>query len=348
LYGTRPEAIKMAPVIAGLRQQGFDVCVVNSGQHDHLMPTIMDLFDITVDETLNVLSPGQTLGTLTERLLQAVSERLAAARPEFLIVQGDTTTAFAGALAAFYRRIPVAHVEAGLRTFVLDSPFPEEALRRMISAIATWNFCPSEQAATVLRHERVPGQIVVTGNPVVDALHTIREAVVPLAPPSRRRVVATIHRRENFPYLEAIFTGLAQVAELPGVEVVLPVHANPVIQAGVERWLTGSRVKIVAPFDYLPWIQFLESASLVITDSGGLQEEAPVLGIPLLVARESTERSEVIDQGYGYLVGTSTQSLVDHATRALAGTLPFKQGSPYGDGTASQHISAILSRAVHG
>ncbi len=345
LYGTRPEAIKMAPVIERLRQAEFKITVVNSGQHDRLMPTIMGLFHINIDQTLQVLSPGQSLSTLTERLLHSVSEHLAQDRPDFLVVQGDTTTAFAGALAAFYQHVPVAHVEAGLRTFELDSPFPEEASRRMISAIATWNFCPSRGSAAILRRERVPGQIDITGNPIVDALIRIRKSLDPVSPSERQRVVATIHRRENFAHLGDIFTALRRLAESPNVEVILPIHANPNIQQAADKWLTGSRVQTIAPMDYLPWMQFLQSASLIITDSGGLQEEAPVLGIPLLVARESTERPEVIDQGYGYLVGTTTARIYARAQDALAGKLSFKKGSPYGKGKAGIRIADILREA---
>jgi len=345
LYGTRPESIKMAPVIERLRQADFQMTVVNSGQHDRLMPTIMELYHINVDQTLEVLFPGQSLSTLTERLLHAVSDELARTHPDFLVVQGDTTTAFVGALAAFYQHVPVAHVEAGLRTFELNSPFPEEASRRMISAIATWNFCPSAEAATILRRERVPGQINITGNPIVDALIRIRKSVDPASPSGSKRVVATIHRRENFDHLGEIFTALALLAESPGVEVILPIHANPHVQDAADKWLRGSQVNTVAPMDYVPWIRFLQTASLIITDSGGLQEEAPVLGIPLLVARESTERPEVINQGYGYLVGTSTARIYAQAQDALAGKLVFKQGSPYGKGQTGKRIAAILRKS---
>jgi len=305
------------------------------------------LFHSRIDHTLEVLSPGQSLSALTERLLHAVSERLVQGRPDFVVVQGDTATAFAGALAAFYLHVPVAHVEAGLRTFELDSPFPEEASRRTISALATWNFCPSPSAAAILRRERAPGQINITGNPIVDALIRIRKSLDSVSPPERQRVVATIHRRENFAYLEDIFTALTLLAVLANLEVIVAIHANPNIPQAADKWLKGTPVRTIAPMDYLPWIQFLQSASLIITDSGGLQEEAPVLGIPLLVARESTEPPEVISQGYGYLVGTSTARIYARAKDALEGKRTFKKGSPYGKGQAAIRIAVILKKAFN-
>ncbi len=343
VYGTRPEAIKLAPLISSLKDEGVQVTVINSGQHDSLMPDVMSLFSVEDNYDLKALRPRQQLGDLFGRLVKDLTLTYGSAHPNMVVVQGDTMTATAGALTAFYLGIPVAHVEAGLRTYRLDSPFPEEANRRVIGSIAKWNFAPSEQARRNLISEHAPGDIFMTGNTVVDALHIISSKVEGARCSEPKRVVATIHRRENFPYLEGIFRGLARVAE-SGAEVILPVHANPVVQKAARRWLSASSVQMIEPMDYLPWVGLLKTAHLIITDSGGLQEEAPVLGIPLLIVRQDTERPEVVDEGYGYLVGVREDDIFAMAMGALSGTMPFRQGSPYGDGTASRQIVAILTQ----
>lgn len=342
IYGTRPESIKLAPVIHALRDFGVTVTVINTGQHQALMPEVMSLFNVCDDYQLEILRPRQSLGALMAHMISRVSRVLTHVRPDHIVVQGDTMTAVASALAAFYLGIPVSHVEAGLRTQQLDSPFPEEANRRVIASIAAMNFAPSVRAVRNLRDEHVLGEIFLTGNPVVDALYAIADRADGTRASTGKRVVATIHRRENFPYLEGIFKAFVRIAE-EGVEVLLPVHANPIVADAAHAWLARSAVRLIEPVDYLPWIGLLKTADLVITDSGGLQEEAPVLGIPILIARQTTERPEVVDGGYGYLVGVDEEHIFNMALRALNGELPFRQGSPYGDGRTSLQIASILT-----
>lgn len=295
-----------------------------------------------MDVELKVLQPNQGLGGMAGRLLSQLSTVLGSLAIDCVVVQGDTMTAMAGALASYYLRIPIAHVEAGLRTYCMDSPFPEEANRRIISSVSTWNFAPSATAAENLMAERVPGKIFVTGNTVVDALQVIANESSNNRQPDRpKRVIATIHRRENFSHLPSIFKALTRIADA-GYEVFFPVHKNPAIKEAAALWLDGSKVTLIEPMDYLPWIGLLKTGHLIISDSGGLQEEAPVLGIPLLVARQETERPEVIDGGYGYLVGVNENDIVEMALDALSGRLIFRQGSPYGDGLASENIALVL------
>lgn len=340
IYGTRPEAIKLAPVVRALRQHGISTTVINTGQHDSLMPEIMSLFSVTPDYNLKVMRPKQPLGRLLGRTVSELTHLLSAIRPDNVIVQGDTMTALAGALAGFYLGYPIAHVEAGLRTHQQDSPFPEEVNRQIIATMATWNFAPSHHAVRNLLAENIPGKVFLTGNTIVDALSTISKLVTgSLA--QTKRVVVTVHRRENFSYLEGIFKALTRIAA-SGAEVIIPVHANPVVRQAARLWLANSSVQQIRPMDYLPWVGLLKSAHLIITDSGGLQEEAPVLGIPLLIVRQTTERPEVVDGGYGYLAGVQEDAIVTMALDALAGRMSFRQGSPYGDGTASHHIVKIL------
>lgn len=346
VYGTRPEAIKLAPVARELRARDQDVILINTGQHDSLMPTVMQHFGLAPAVHLKILTLGQSLPTLAASLLTRLDQLFGELNPDCVIVQGDTSSAMAAALAAYYRRLPLAHVEAGLRTYQLYSPFPEEMNRRLISSLATWNFCPSDQAAVNLRAEQVPGQVYVTGNTVVDALETVRRSapLLPLTHPCR--VLATVHRRENFPNLGSIFRAFKEIAERTDVEFLIPVHANPVVKAAADEWLSGSNVRLIEPVDYVPWVGLLSSATLLITDSGGLQEEAPVLGVPLLIVRDVTERPEIVEGGFGYLVGTETARIVAFATRALNGELTFASGSPYGDGHASTMIGEILTRSL--
>ncbi len=350
VFGTRPEAIKMAPIVRCLRAApGLETILINTGQHDHLMPTLLAHFELAPRYNLGVMRNGQDLNDLSAELITRVSEILRAEKPRVVLVQGDTSTAACTAMASFYLQIPIGHVEAGLRTYSMDSPFPEEFHRRLISSVSTWHFAPSTLSAKNLEREGVGGQIFVTGNPGVDALFHVRNQL-----PGREkadgvhRVVATVHRRENHRHLGEIFEALKLLASRPDVEVVLPVHANPVVQEAVAHRLEGSKVRVIAPPDYLPWLILLQSAQLVITDSGGVQEEAPLLGVPLLVIRDVTERQELIDGNYGALVGTDSPSIVEQAIQVLEGRKSFVQGTPYGDGHAADRIVNALIAAVGG
>lgn len=344
VFGTRPEAIKLAPVAYELKQRGFASSLVNTGQHDELLPTILEWFNVTVDEDLDTLTEGQSLSQLTAKMIGRLDSVLERRLPSVVVVQGDTVSSVVGALCAFYRGVPVAHVEAGLRTYDSSAPFPEEVLRRIVSLIATWNFTPSRRAAENLVSEHVTGKIRVTGNTVVDALITIRKHALPVDKPSGlRRVVVTVHRRENHRHLTDILGAIRLLSEDPQLEVFLSVHPNPMVQSSVTRVLFGSRVNLLRPLDYLPWIGLLQSADLIVTDSGGLQEEAPVLGVPLVVVRSETERPEIIEQGYGVLVGHNPEHIVAASRRLLTMEGRGRVGYPYGDGTAASQIVKYLA-----
>ncbi len=348
IFGTRPEAIKLAPVAQALATDSrLTPLLINTGQHDSLMPTIMEWFGVTIDQRLSLLVSGQPLGILGGKLLHRLTEVLADERPAMVIVQGDTLSAQMGALAAFYQQIPVAHVEAGLRTYNRLSPYPEEVARRMVSIVAALHFAPTDSAADNLRHEGVEGQIVVTGNPVVDALQYIRQITGGRNSPhpsERFRIVATIHRRENHAYLADIFGALVDLARRPGVDVILPLHANPAVTQAAQTIFRDSPVQVIAPMDYVPWIQFLTTADLLISDSGGIQEEAPVLGIPLLVTRDVTERPEVLQTGHAVLVGHNRRTIVEAADHVITGRHRFSATqSPFGDGHAAARIAGAVA-----
>lgn len=351
VFGTRPEAIKLAPVAHALdMNSNIQTTMINTGQHDSLMPSIMDEFGVTIDRHLHVLEPGQSLGILGAKLLGMLTEALKALAPDLVIVQGDTLTAQMGAMAAFYLGIPIGHVEAGLRTYDTMSPFPEESSRRIIGLMATLHFAATHGAADNLRRERVSGLIEVTGNPVVDALTRIMNQI---STPERKqdgfRILATIHRRENHSHLDEIFGALADLAGDAGTEVLIPVHANPMVRAAADRILVPSRVKILDPFDYMQWLGLMQTADLLVSDSGGIQEEAPVLGIPLLIARDTTERPEVVESGHALMVGHDRSKITSMARAARAGTLRFSpKGSPFGSGDAGLKIARAVARFLSG
>jgi UDP-N-acetylglucosamine 2-epimerase (non-hydrolysing) len=358
VFGTRPEAIKLAPVIAAARRDSrfrVDVCV--TGQHRQMLDQVLAAFRIRPDADLNLMQPGQTLADLTARTLVAVDGWLATARPDFVLLQGDTTTVLAAALAAFYRNVPVGHVEAGLRTGNLRSPFPEEANRVLATRLAALHFAPTEATAANLLREGVPDKrVFVTGNTVIDALlHVVREVEadppsipglpVNALPEGQRFVLITGHRRENFgDGFERICRALAALAErFPDVAFVFPVHLNPNVRDPVDRILRGrSNVYLTEPQGYREFIDLFRRCAFVITDSGGLQEEAPTLGKPVLVMRDTTERPEGVAVGavrlvgadYDGIVGAASELLVDPAAiAAMSG-----KANPYGDGNASTKI----------
>jgi UDP-N-acetylglucosamine 2-epimerase (non-hydrolysing) len=366
IFGTRPEAIKLAPVIEALaasRTLAPRVCV--TGQHRQMLDQMLALFGITPHHDLAIMRPDQDLFDLTARALTSLRPVLDAERPAAVLVQGDTTTAMAAALAAFYRQIPVGHVEAGLRTGHAYDPFPEEMNRRLTSHLATWHYAPTARAAANLGREGVPAdRILVTGNTIVDALHAIvarltrdPKAAAPALPPGqlagRRLVLVTGHRRESFGAgLRNICTALRELAAAhPDVLIVYPVHLNPAVQRPVHEILGGQpNVVLTAPLDYLPFVDLMRRAHLILTDSGGLQEEAPSLGVPVLVMRETTERPEAVDAGTAMLVGTQPDTIVAAATRLLtdpaahAGMRAAR--NPFGDGAAAARIAAHLESVL--
>jgi UDP-N-acetylglucosamine 2-epimerase (non-hydrolysing) len=358
--GTRPEAIKLAPVVAELRRAraDWDTLLVATAQHRQLLDQALEPFGLRPDLDLDLMVPGQSLPDLTARVLAAMSTALAALRPALLVVQGDTTTVFGSALAAFFLGIPVAHVEAGLRTPDIRRPFPEEANRRLTSVLTRVHFAPTASACDRLLAEGVPrDRIAVTGNTVVDAVLRIRRSSESTDPPGdgRRRILLTSHRRENWgPRLHNICTAVRRLVEtFDDIEVVYPVHLNPEVQHVVEQRL-GSvpRVRLLPPLDYGTLLAELAQATLVLTDSGGIQEEAPSLGKPVLVLRETTERPEACLAGVARVVGTDVDAVVRETSRLLsdpqayASMVPWR--NPFGDGRASSRIVRALERWAAG
>ena len=367
IFGTRPEAIKMAPLVLALRDEpGLQSSVCVTGQHREMLAQVMQLFDLRADHELDVMRPDQTLNGLYARLVAGVDQVLETVRPDCVLVHGDTTTATACAMAAFHRRIPVGHVEAGLRSGDLQSPFPEEMNRRFVDSVATWLFAPTATSRDALQAERVAGRIWVTGNTVIDALATTVARLRTdgamartLAQrhgwldPRRRLVLVTGHRRENFgDGFRNICAALRTLAERADVQIVYPVHLNPNVRNVVTTELSSlGNVHLIAPLDYLDFVWFMQRAHLILTDSGGVQEEAPHLGKPVLVMRDVTERPEAVAAGTVRLVGTSRERIVAEAVRLLdddALHASFsRHGNPYGDGHACRRIvDALCERPV--
>ncbi|WP_018176943.1 non-hydrolyzing UDP-N-acetylglucosamine 2-epimerase [Thioalkalivibrio sp. AKL8] len=359
VFGTRPEAIKMASVVQRLQEVPDVVarlCV--TGQHKEMLRQVLDLFGLRPDYDLAVMRPGQDLAGITSSVLTGVQQILAREQPDWVLVHGDTTTAFAAALAAYYQQIPVGHVEAGLRTGDPYSPWPEEMNRRLVGGLARLHFAPTEGAQVHLLREGVSsGQIRVTGNTVVDALLEVVERLrtnpswseqqlssLDFLDPSRRLIVVTGHRRESFGAgFERLCEALRLLGQRDDVQVVYPVHLNPNVLGPVTEALGGqANVHLVEPMDYLPFVALLDRSYLVITDSGGIQEEAPSLGKPVLVTRETTERPEAVEAGTVRLVGTDTQRIVEEATRLLDDVDAYEAmayaHNPYGDGKAAERI----------
>lgn len=364
-FGTRPEAIKMAPVVRALRERGDVTPIVAvTAQHREMLDQVLDLFGITPEEDLNVMQPGQTLPGLTARIVEGMSEIIARRKPDVVLVHGDTTTTLATSLAAFYNRVRIGHVEAGLRTGDLYSPWPEEANRRLTAPLATWHFSPTGTSRANLLAEGIPEKdIYVTGNTVIDALlqvdarfesDTALESEMahrfPWLQPSRRLILVTGHRRENFgDGFERICRALARIAQREDVQIVYPVHLNPNVREPVHRHLSGlSNVHLIEPQEYLPFVYLMRRSYLILTDSGGVQEEAPSLGKPVLVMRDTTERPEAVEAGTVRLVGTNDDVIVGELTSLLDDSALYARMSeahnPYGDGNASLRIvEAIMA-----
>jgi len=363
VFGTRPEAIKMAPLVTALKQQpSLQTIVAVTAQHRQMLDQVLDLFAITPDEDLNVMQPGQTLSGLTSRIVQGMEQVIAKHAPDIVLVHGDTTTTFATSLAAFYQRTAVGHVEAGLRTGNLLSPWPEEANRKLTGVLANLHFAPTEQSAQNLRDENVDqARIHVTGNTVIDALLAVVAKIqqtpalekelaarFPFLDASKRLILVTGHRRENFgDGFEQICHALKAIADRGDTQVVYPVHLNPNVQEPVRRILADQpAVHLIDPLEYLPFVFLMSRCHLIITDSGGVQEEAPSLGKPVLVMRDTTERPEAINAGTVKLVGTRTGNIIEQANLLLDDPSAYAQmafaNNPYGDGSAARRIAALL------
>jgi len=363
IFGTRPEVIKLAPVVRALEAApGLRPVTIWSGQHQDLARTMLDHFGLASDHALEVMTPGQTPASVLGRVIDAVTPVLEAERPAMVLVQGDTTTTLAGALAASYLRIPVGHVEAGLRTADLFSPFPEEMQRRMVTRVASLHLASTERNVRVLRDEGVdPSTIHLTGNPVIDALLWTRDHAHPseatrallTATEGTRRIVLTTHRRESFGGpLEANLRVLAGfVSEHDDVSLVFPVHPNPAVRRAAESIFgAGGRVHLTEPMNYPDFVALLDAAWLVVSDSGGVQEEVPSLGKPLLVLRETTERPEAVEAGLARLVGNDPEGLTRELREAHAGSAwadaVKATSNPFGDGRAAERIVTAVEGAL--
>lgn len=360
IFGTRPEAIKMAPVIKALEaNQEIKSLVCVTAQHREMLDQVLSLFEIRPDYDLNIMKSGQSLTQASSRMLLALEPILEDCKPDLVLVHGDTSTTLCGAQAAFYQQIPIGHVESGLRTYNIYSPWPEEANRQLTSIITKLHFAPTKTAAQHLYDEHNnPEFIFVTGNTVVDALLDVKEKLendtslrAKLQQQfseldfTKRRVLITGHRRENFGTgFESICQAIQELAQKhPDYEFVYPVHLNPNVKEPVNRLLKDlSNVKLIEPQDYLPFVYLMSTSHIILTDSGGIQEEAPSLGIPVLVMRETTERQEAVEAGTVKLVGTHAPTIVAEVSNLIENEAIYLKMSqahnPYGDGQASQHI----------
>lgn len=363
VFGTRPEAIKMAPVVKALAEDpSFDAKVCVTAQHRQMLDQVLELFAIQPDFDLDLMKADQTLGDITGNVLHGMEGIFAQWQPDMVLVHGDTTTTLAAALSSYYAKVPVGHVEAGLRTGDKYSPWPEEMNRHLAGALADVHFSPTEKARENLLHEGIaPESIHVTGNTVIDALLTVEERIrsdadlrgrlerhFPFLDPQKYLVLVTGHRRENFGSgFENICQAIATLARRDDVQVVYPVHLNPHVQEPVRRILSDlSNVFLLKPQDYLSFVYLMHRYTLVLTDSGGIQEEAPSLGKPVLVMRDTTERPEALEAGTALLVGTDRARIVREVSRLLDAPEAYRTmaeaHNPYGDGTAARRIATFL------
>lgn len=355
IIGTRPEAIKMAPLVLKLRRE-LDIRVCVTGQHREMLDQVLKLFKITPDYDLNLMKPNQNLANLTGEILNGVSHVLKQEEFDWVLVQGDTTSTMAGAMAAFFQKVPVGHVEAGLRTYDLESPFPEELNRQVTSKIARLHFTPTKGSKrNLLKEGFSENNISITGNTVIDALQWVIEhsspmdVVLPFELQQSRMILVTGHRRENFGSgFQQICEALRIIAlKLPDIQIVYPVHLNPNVREPVYRILSNlPNLHLTEPLDYQQFVHLMNQSILILTDSGGVQEEAPSLGKPVLVMRDTTERPEAVEAGTVKLVGVNQQTIVDETMRLLNNSDAYQKMAyaynPYGDGTASEKILEAL------
>lgn len=363
VFGTRPDTVKMAPVVHALKRypQDFTVRVVVTGQHREQMEQALRVFQITPDSDLAIMQHGQTLAQITVRALEGLDAELSSHPADICLAQGDTTTTFVAALAAFYHKVPFGHVEAGLRTGQRYDPFPEEMNRRLTAPLATWHFAPTEQARqNLLREGIAPNTIFVTGNTSIDALLSVAAQPATFDDPrlkaivesDRRLILVTAHRRENWGApMERIARALALLAQrFPDCTIVVAMHRNPIVRQTLQSVLAEvDGVVLVEPLEYVPFVHLMKRATLILSDSGGVQEEAPALGVPVLVLRETTERPEGVEAGTNRLVGTDTETIVAEASRLLNDQEAYarmaRAVNPYGDGRAAERIVTILRQA---
>ncbi len=364
IFGTRPEAIKLAPLILEFKKNtSFDVNVCVTAQHREMLDQVLEIFEIVPDVDLNLMQPNQTLSKLTAKVINSVDEYLEKYKPDVIFVQGDTTTVFAVSLVAFYKKIKIAHVEAGLRTWNKYSPFPEEINRVLTSRLADFHFAPTETSKGNLLKEGLTGEnIYITGNTVIDALFIAKEKIEENMPEipglnteifsnGSKNVLITGHRRENFGKgFEQICQALQELSnEFPDVNFIYPVHLNPNVQEPVRKYLSGRKnIHLIEPLSYLPFVAAMYKSDIVLTDSGGVQEEAPSFGKPVLVMRENTERPEAVTAGTVKLVGTDPGKIFNEVKLLLTDSAAYSKMAnavnPYGDGLASKRIVKIISQ----
>lgn len=361
VFGTRPEAIKMAPVIHALNEDNYiESCVCVTGQHRHMLDQVLHLFDITPHYDLNIMKHEQTLHDVTSNILLGMKSVLDEFKPHIVLVHGDTATTFAATLAAYYQQIPVGHIEAGLRTGDIYSPWPEEGNRKLTGAIAKLHFAPTDTSKNNLCKENVDvNDVVVSGNTVIDALFLIKQKLLedknlsqqlalqfPMLEKDRKLVLITCHRRESFGFgFEQICQAVRELASKhPSVQFIYPVHLNPNVQEPVNRYLQNiDNIYLIEPLDYLPFVYLMNQSHLILTDSGGIQEEAPSLGKPVLVMRDTTERPEAVAAGTVRLIGTNKSDIINNVESLLINDIEYNKMSrahnPYGDGKASTRIT---------
>lgn len=366
VFGTRPEAIKMGPLVSAMtKDSAFKVNIAVTAQHREMLDQVLTLFDITPEYDLNIMRSGQDLYDVTAKILLGLRDVLRDFKPDLVLVHGDTTTCFTASLAAFYEQVKVGHIEAGLRTGNLYSPWPEEANRKLTSVVTDFHFAPTERARQNLLAEGVKdSKVFVTGNTVIDALFSIKNRVLnderaklafehdfSFVDPTKKMILVTGHRRESFGHgFERICAALKEIANAyPDVQIVYPVHLNPNVEMPVKRLLGDlSNVFLIPPQDYLPFVYLMNASYLILTDSGGVQEEAPSLGKPVLVMRETTERPEAVNAGTVKLVGTNSEKIIEQVSLLLSNVSEYekmtKAHNPYGDGMAVGRIIDILKK----
>ncbi|WP_373766533.1 non-hydrolyzing UDP-N-acetylglucosamine 2-epimerase [Glaesserella sp.] len=362
VFGTRPEAIKMAPLVEGFKKNGLNFCVCVTAQHRQMLDQVLDLFEIRPDYDLNIMNEKQTLSSITSTILQKIQPVIEEYQPSVIFVHGDTATTFAASLAAYYNQIPIAHIEAGLRTHNMYSPWPEEGNRRLTGSLAKYHFAPTESTMKNLIDEGIqPSNIYVTGNTVVDALFLACKKIEQNQEllkqfkqqfsyvTDKKFVLITGHRRENFGEgFENICQAIAELSALhPETQFVYPVHLNPNVREPVNKILTGkANVHLIEPLDYLSFVYLMKQSHLILTDSGGIQEEAPSLGKPVLVMRDTTERPEAVEVGTVRLVGTSKEKIIEQVNLLLTNDAEYNKmasaHNPYGDGTAVHKILSVF------
>lgn len=363
IFGTRPEAIKMAPIVKALEAEPkIDHVLCVTAQHREMLDQVLEIFSLEPTYDLNIFSPGQSLSQITSRALTGLETVIEKEKPDVVLVQGDTSTVFAGALAAFYHKVKIGHVEAGLRSHDMYSPYPEEANRKLTGVLTDYHFAPTEVSReNLLAEGTVDSKIFVTGNTVIDALLSVIEEGFVFDSPllndidyeNRQVILMTAHRSENIGEpMDRIFSGIRHVVEAqPETEVIFPMHLNPKVREIATRHLSGhNRIHLIEPLDYLTLANLLARVRMVVTDSGGIQEEAPALGKPVLVVREETERPEGIDAGTAKLIGTDRELLIRELTTLITEPAAYKAMAnavnPYGDGTAAERIVETLLKQV--